>query len=267
MTVILLSVGNAMALSVFTVGGVKMICQTCTCGEMADAGVPLEHCVDTALIKPGAPKVYDKLIRYSAEDVRLRSTEGKEFPLSSDAAQRQFDEISGQRNFRQLVGRLRPTAGVISQQRVERLAKDLGVEVVDNQDRDGADGGGQGGAQTVLATIRDGRLLELRSFKASERIKLSGDVYKAQATSRGGKLVLQFDKPLSRESRTELKVDAPLNLDRETGTALDSCGCLPGTFSVENANARNSVVTIDVSQRRRGHRWSTRYIVDACPHW
>lgn len=266
--VVLLSVGDARALAVFTVGGVKMICQSCTCAEMGDAGVPLEHCVDTALVvQPGAPKVYDKIIRYGAEDVTLHSPRGEEFPLASDAAQKQFDEIAARRDFKRLVGRLRPSAGPISQERVERLAKSLGVEVVDKQDRDGAAEGEQGGPKPVLVTIRDGRLLGLRSFKASERIRLAGDVYKALATPRGGKLVLQFDRPLSRGPKPELRVDAPLNLDRETGSALVACGCQEGTFPVENADTRSPVVTIDVTQRRRGHRWSTRYIVDACPHW
>lgn len=129
MTVILLVVGNGMALAVFTVGGVKMICRTCTCAAMADAGVPLGHCVDT-MRKTGKPKPFDKLIRYSETDVRLQAPEGKEFPLSSDEAQKQFDQISTKPN-KESVSRLRPTAGVISQQRCASLAKDLGIEFVD----------------------------------------------------------------------------------------------------------------------------------------
>jgi hypothetical protein len=265
MTVILAAVGTTQAFAVFTVGGVKMICQTCMCGEMASAGVPLDHCVDFMVVSNG-PKPYSKIIRYSENDVRLLSADGTQSPLSSDASQKQFDEIARHRNFKQLLGRLRPTAGVISAPRVERLAKDLGVEVVSSDDLDGTDVAGQGGVTTVLATIRDGRLLGLRTIKPTERISLSGDVYKAQARGRGGKLVLQFDRPLGRESKGELKIDVPLNLDRQTGTSLETCGCLPGVFTIDNV-ARTSVVTIDTTPMRRGHRWSTRYIVDACPHW
>lgn len=264
MAVILLSVGNAIAFAVFTSGGVKMICRTCSCAELSDAGVPLGNCVDA--LRTG-PKVYDKIIRYSANDVKLHSPDGRQFPLSSDAAQATFDEISTKPNFKQLVNRLKPAAGAISKERVERLAKELGVEVVGGEDMDGTVAGGQGGEATVLATIRDGRLLSLRSVKASDKSRVANDVYRAQARSLGGKLVLNFDRPLSSEPKMELKIDAPLNLDRATGTALDTCGCLKGTFLVANANATNPVVTLDAPSLRPKHRWGTKYRVNDCPKW
>lgn len=267
LTLMLAAVATAQAFAVFTVGGVKMICRTCMCGEMASAGVPLEHCVD--FMVTANPKPYTKLIRYSESDVRLLAADGTQSPLSSDAAQSQFDQISRQRNFQQQVGRLRPTKGAISASRLERLAKELGVEIVSSEDLDDKAAEEPRGAATatVLVTIRDGRILSIRSAKGAERIKLAADVFRARATSRDGKVILQFERPLARETRAGLKIDAALDLDRETGTALDTCGCLPGNLLVEDG-ARTPVVTIQAHGRpRHAHKWSTKYRTFDCPRW
>jgi hypothetical protein len=265
LTIMLAAVGSTKAFAVFTVGGVKMICQTCMCGEMASAGVPLEHCVDF-MVTPNTPRPYTKLIRYAENDVRLLAPDGTQSPLASDAAQKRFDEIAGQRNFKQLA-RLRSTAGLISQQRIERLAKDLQVEIVNSDDLDGAAFETTSQPVSVVVTIRDGKLVALRAITANARFSLGGANYRGTATNRGDKLVLQLDRPLSRESRSQLKIETQLDLDRETGTALDTCGCLPGDFSVENA-ARLPVVTIAASGRpRHAHRWSTKYRTTDCARW
>lgn len=127
----LLLAGNGMAACEFTVDGVRLLCSTCTCAKLTADEVKFESCIDwLARRVPSTPKRYDKILRYSDSYVTLHSRDGEEFPLASDATQKQFDEMLGQPNFKELFLRFRPAAGIISAERVENLARDLGVPVV-----------------------------------------------------------------------------------------------------------------------------------------
>lgn len=122
---------NAMAACEFTVDGVRLLCSTCTCAKLTADDVKFESCIDwLAKRVPSTPKRYDKIQRYSDFFVTLHSRNGEEFPLASDAAQKQFDEMYAQPNFKELFLSFKAVPGVISVERVEQLAKDLQVPVV-----------------------------------------------------------------------------------------------------------------------------------------
>ncbi len=76
------------------------------------------------------PRHTTRSFRYSDIFATLHSRKGEEFPLASDATQRQFDEIRAQPNFKELFSSFKSLPGVISAERVEQLGRDLRVPVV-----------------------------------------------------------------------------------------------------------------------------------------
>lgn len=128
--VLLFIPGSAMAFCVFLHNGDRLICRTCSCSALSDAGVG-GPCVDVLRTAHSTTKPpFDRIVRYSDSVVKLHSPNGRESPLASDAAQKQFDELFSQPNRRELFRRFKPAAGLISVERVKQLARDLGVPVV-----------------------------------------------------------------------------------------------------------------------------------------
>lgn len=119
---------KANAFCVFTSGGVKLVCTTCSCSRLVADGVPVGNCVD--VLRTARPTGYDKIIRYSASVVTLHSRSGKEERLASDATQSQFDAILSQRNATERLRQFKSQPGVISASRVNRLASELNLKVV-----------------------------------------------------------------------------------------------------------------------------------------
>lgn len=130
---VLVIASSTMAACIFRLegGGPVLTCSTCHCDKMKEDGVHLSQCVDL-MVTPNSPRNgFDKIVRYSDTDVRLHSAGGTESPLASDAFQKQFDDMAKQPNLKENANRLRPTAGVISQERCAALARQLGVEIVE----------------------------------------------------------------------------------------------------------------------------------------
>lgn len=126
--------GSAMAACLFRMpGGPILSCSTCSCGEMSDAGVGWSQCIDIFKVANPPKTRFDKLIRYSDTNVRLRFGDGTESPLASDASQKQFNEILSQPNAKERLRRFKPSAGFVSNDRLNELAKLLGVSVQENR--------------------------------------------------------------------------------------------------------------------------------------
>jgi hypothetical protein len=125
----ILFTANAMALCLYKLNGLVASCSTCSCKELTDAGIGWSQCIDLAKQANDPKKGYDKLIRYSGTEVRVHSVDGSESPLSSDASQKQFDEIMDQRNSKERLRRFKLTAGSVSEERARELSKMLGIPV------------------------------------------------------------------------------------------------------------------------------------------
>jgi hypothetical protein len=122
------------------------------------------------------------------------------------------------------------------------------------------------GSKPVLVKIKDNTILELKSAGGGSE-KGSGDIFGAKASFDGGKLKLEFDRPLSRGKTVELTIKSNLNFDGETLTTMGGvCGIAAGTYKVTNANQIGSIGWFgSVYQKHRW--WRHTYIVDRCPKW
>lgn len=130
-------------------GGPILSCRTCTCDEMKAAGVPLNQCLDLFAQADPPKKRFDKIIRYSDTNVTLHETNGTEWPLASDALQKQFDEVLNRPDFKDQIRRLRASLGAISAQRLAETAKLLGVEIEIHKKA--------GGTKTPVTDLAPGR--------------------------------------------------------------------------------------------------------------
>lgn len=131
LTIVLLFPGTAAAFCVFSSGGQKLICRTCSCAELADAGVN-GNCVDV-MARANKPPEYDKIIRYSESVVTLHSSTGREGQLASDTSQNKFDKLYDRSNRKERLKAFEAKAGRISAARVEQLARDLNIEIVSGE--------------------------------------------------------------------------------------------------------------------------------------
>ena len=86
---------EANAFCVFSVGDGHLICTTCSCAELAAAGVSMTGCVDVLAMasSPGGGMPVVKIVRYSDTKVVLVTKDGKEYPLASDESQKQFENL------------------------------------------------------------------------------------------------------------------------------------------------------------------------------
>ncbi len=129
---------------------------------------------------------------------------------------------------------------------------------------------GEMSSKPVLVTIKDGRLLSIKSANGSEKAA-SGDVFKAKASFVNTKLILELDRPVSKEPTLEVTTVGRIIGDQGTSETLeDVCSDANARYVVSNANTRNPKIIIDVQMRARDHRWlfhRTQYRTGRCPRW
>lgn len=144
LTAVFVFADSSMARCVFRMssGGPILVCSTCTCGEMKDAGVNWDRCSDF-MVKPDEPKTSaDKIIRYSDTKVTVHYADGTETPIASDESQKQFDYIvvfkpgtskGVNPDLQERMRAFKPTVGHVSKERCDEIAKLLGVEVQESK--------------------------------------------------------------------------------------------------------------------------------------
>lgn len=116
--------------------------------------------------------------------------------------------------------------------------------------------------KSVLVTIKDGNLLNIKAANGVEKVA-NRDVYSAKASFVNTQLVLQFNRPLSRETKVELRTKGDVISDKETAETLGFCACKEGNSIVMNANTQNPTVTFPILGKVKHHRWlfhKTKYI-------
>lgn len=130
-------------------GGPILVCTTCTCAELASAGVNYYGCVDALLASSsgasggaasssskiehsGDPHEYITAItRYSDTKVTITFDNGDEIPLASDEAQAAFDSgLEKGLDKRRLLPTVNKIAeGAISEERLRAIAKATGQHI------------------------------------------------------------------------------------------------------------------------------------------
>lgn len=117
--------------SVFSVGGVQLICPSCDCASMQAAGVNYENCIDvlTGATQGNTASNFKKLIRYSPTSVMMHTANGTESPIASDDVQKQFDELIRQPGWEKRLSSLKITSGDISDARLNYIATQLKLPI------------------------------------------------------------------------------------------------------------------------------------------
>ena len=127
---------EANAFCVFSVGDGHLICTTCSCAELAAAGVSMTGCVDVLAMasSPGGGMPVVKIVRYSDTKVVLVTKDGKEYPLASDESQKQFENLMKRDGWQKLMSSFQSHTGEISNGSIEKLANQLGLKKTKDKD-------------------------------------------------------------------------------------------------------------------------------------